>query len=651
MIEAIKKIGELSLEGIKKDFVFNLIKENIDQGSEDKGKKYILVLNFNIENEKIELDFEEINNEKLKEYLWVGNVYGNNPQDRLTTDKLIYLLSQTIPNLYERLKGKGLKNKLKFILEKFFLSKDFFLDQKNVYLLKLDKIEGSNIKVGEILQNISPKIKKFKDFVDKVYEKEFYEILKIKDLSKKNISLYTIKIEGKAPFELREYVNYIEEKLTEEPFEDSSLEGTCYVCSKKTIITPDTKNLPDKYYITKLITFASGLQKKGFSKNYAICKDCYKALIAGSSYIKNNFSQRLAGSKYYLIPSLIIHSKNYTLEDIADTSKFRFDSIKTFEDNLKFQEVVEKNLDDYKKFKDTESYTNISLLFYEKNQASFKIKKLIKDIPLRRLDEINKSQENTRKIACQLFGDSPSNWFMSLNQIYYLLPVRIDKKSKNAVDHKKILDLYEDIFLCRKVNKQFLITEFLELSRVYKFEKYSQFNIGKLNDSDTGMIFAILKTNFLLKMFSLLHILDGGEQMIEGLEELPIREEIKNYWKEMNFSQQQATLFMLGYLIGEVGNKMRTPESSKKPILDKINYQGMNLKRILMLSSEIFEKLDQYKVREYNEVNFAVMKRFMDKNIPCWQISDSENVYWILSGYAFNTYKIITSSKKEGKND
>ncbi len=651
MIEAIKKIGELSLEGIKKDFVFNLIKENIDQGSEDKGKKYILVLNFNIENEKIELDFEEINNEKLKEYLWVGNVYGNNPQDRLTTDKLIYLLSQTIPNLYERLKGKGLKNKLKFILEKFFLSKDFFLDQKNVYLLKLDKIEGSNIKVGEILQNISPKIKKFKDFVDKVYEKEFYEILKIKDLSKKNISLYTIKIEGKAPFELREYVNYIEEKLTEEPFEDSSLEGTCYVCSKKTFITPDTKNLPDKYYITKLITFASGLQKKGFSKNYAICKDCYKALIAGSSYIKNNFSQKLAGSKYYLIPSLIIHSKNYTLEDIADTSKFRFDSIKTFEDNLKFQEVVEKNLDDYKKFKDTESYTNISLLFYEKNQASFKIKKLIKDIPLRRLDEINKSQENTRKIACQLFGDSPSNWFMSLNQIYYLLPVRIDKKSKNAVDHKKILDLYEDIFLGRRVNKQFLITEFLELSRVYKFEKYSQFNIGKPNDSDIGMIFAILKTNFLLKMFSLLHILDGGEQMIEGLEELPIREEIKNYWKEMNFSQQQATLFMLGYLIGEVGNKMRTPESSKKPILDKINYQGMNLKRILMLSSEIFEKLDQYKVREYNEVNFAVMKRFMDKNISCWQISDSENVYWILSGYAFNTYKIITSSKKEGKNE
>jgi len=210
-----------------------------------------------------------------------------------------------------------------------------------------------------------------------------------------------------------------------------------------------------------------------------------------------------------------------------------------------------------------------------------------------------------------------------------------------------MLDLYEDIFVGRSVNKNFLINEFLELFQVYRFEKFSQFNITKPKDSDRDLIFVILKTNFLLKMFALLHILNGGERMIEGLDELPLREEIKNYWKEMNFSEQEAALFLLGYLIGEVGNRQRTPESNKKPILEKINYQGMNLKRIILLSNEIFEKLDQYKVREYNEVNFAIMKKFLDKNISNWHISDSENVYWILSGYAFDTYKIITSKKEE----
>ncbi len=645
MLEAVKKIGELSLKEGKENFIFSLIEKDIDFESE-KNKKYILLLNFNSKDEKINLDFEEIDYKKLQKYLWIGNAKSNNPQDRLTTNNVSYILYQTIPNLYRNLKEGDLKTKLEHILEKFFLK----LGKKGFYLLNLEKIEGSSIKVKEILQDFPQDIKEkeIKNFVNKTYEKEFYEILKNKDLSRNDISLYSIKIDGLAPSELQEYVNYIEGKLTEEPFEDSSFEGTCYACGKKTLITPVTTKLPDKYYITKLITFASGLDKKGFSKNFAICKDCYKELIAGSSYIRNNLSQRLAGRTLYLIPSLIFTSlDNFTLEDIVGASKSSFNAIKSFEGNLEFQNAIEKNLVDYRKYKDIGSYANINLLFYEKNQSEFKIKKLIKDVPLRRLDEIRKAQNDTKDIAGNLLGDSASRWFMSLDQIHYLIPVRIGKKSKEALDYKKMLDLYEDIFVGRSVNKNFLINEFLELFQVYRFEKFSQFNITKPKDSDRDLIFVILKTNFLLKMFALLHILNGGERMIEGLDELPLREEIKNYWKEMNFSEQEAALFLLGYLIGEVGNRQRTPESNKKPILEKINYQGMNLKRIILLSNEIFEKLDQYKVREYNEVNFAIMKKFLDKNISNWHISDSENVYWILSGYAFDTYKIITSKKEE----
>ncbi|MEF3244797.1 MAG: TIGR02556 family CRISPR-associated protein [Caldisericaceae bacterium] len=647
MLEAVKKIGELSLKERKESFAFSLIEEGIDFGSEEN-KKYILTLNFDLQEEKIHLDFEEIDYKKLQKYLWIGNAKSNNPQDRLTTNNVSYLLYQTIPNLYHNLKEGDLKDKLQSILEKFFLK----LGQKSVYLLNLEKIEGSNIKVEEILQNFPHDFKKVKDFVEKIYEKEFYEILKNKDLSNNDFSLYSVKIDGLAPSELQEYIDYIEEKLIGEPFEDSSFEGTCYVCGKKTLITADTTKLPDKYYITKLVTFASGLDKKGFSKNFAICKDCYKELMAGSSYIRNNLSQRLAGRDLYLIPSIMFSPKeDYTLKDIVGVSKSSFNAIKSFEGKLEFQNTIEKNLVNYTKYKEIGSYSNINLLFFEKNQSAFKIKKLIKDIPLRRLDEIRKAQNDTQNITKKLFGESASRWFfISLDQIYYLIPVRIDKKSKRAVDYKKMLDLYEDLFVGRKINKNFLINEFLELFQVYRFEKFAQFNILKPKDSDIEMVFAILKTNFLLKMFSLLHILNGGEKMIEGVDDLPLREEIKNYWKEMNFSEQEAALFLLGYLIGEVGNKQRTGESNKKPILEKINYQGMNLKRIILLSNEIFEKLDQYKVRDFNEVNFAIMKRFMDKNISNWSISDSENVYWILSGYAFNTYKVITS-KKEEKNE
>jgi CRISPR-associated protein Csh1 len=46
------------------------------------------------------------------------------------------------------------------------------------------------------------------------------------------------------------------------------------------------------------------------------------------------------------------------------------------------------------------------------------------------------------------------------------------------------------------------------------------------------------------------------------------------------------------------------------------------------------------------------MKFLFDKNIKGWKLSDLDNVYYILSGYAFNTYKTITSKKlKEVSNE
>ncbi len=77
----------------------------------------------------------------------------------------------------------------------------------------------------------------------------------------------------------------------------------------------------------------------------------------------------------------------------------------------------------------------------------------------------------------------------------------------------------------------------------------------------------------------------------------------------------------------------------------------MNLKKLVILINEVFEKLDQYRIRQYNELNFSVMKMLFDKNIKNWKLSDIDNVYYIMSGYAFNTYKIITSKKQKEVNN
>ena len=130
---------------------------------------------------------------------------------------------------------------------------------------------------------------------------------------------------------------------------------------------------------------------------------------------------------------------------------------------------------------------------------------------------------------------------------------------------------------------------------------------------------------------------------------LLVPEDIKKYFKEMGYSEEQAALFLLGYLIGEIGNAQWNKEIPNKPILNKIVYQGMNPGKILRLTNEVFEKLKQWRRLQYNEGIFGEMKKLLDKHLQNWTLSDQENVFYVLSGYAYNTYSALTSHLKEVK--
>lgn len=644
MLEAIRTLGEGVLKTKSESFVFNLIQENVDP------RKLILILNFNLEKNLIETKIMElgqvlngekvINHKVLEDYLWVGNSKGNLPQDRLTTNNIEYIFFQTIINLYKKVKDGIFKRTLEEILNKFFIK------DNDIVFLDISKIEGSKINI----ESIKDEIKNDK----KILKEKFFEILKNKylDLKEKDIGLYSIEIDGKKPSEISEYLSYIEEKLVEEPFLDDSFDGVCYVCGKKDLVTPDTTKLPDKYYITKLITFASNLDKNNFSKNFNLCKDCYKNIIVGSNILRNRLNYNFLGSRAYLIPSFIFPSENFKtiIPSLIEPLNIDFKSVLFLEDFLNFEKKKEELLKYYINYIDNKNYININLLFYERDQQSFKIQKLIKDIPLRRVDELRNAQQNINSIGEKLFGSEERKWILTFNQIYYFFPVRIDKKNR-SVGLRKILDFYEAIFLGNKINKEFLIKEFVEMINVYKFERFNITQIKTPKNIDISMIYSILQTNLLLIMLKNLNLIDGGEVMDKNFDELPLSDEIKNYFKEMKFSEQEASLFLLGYLIGEVGRAQMTGESQKKPILEKINFHGMNLNRILILTNEVFEKLDQYKKRQFNEINFAIMKMLLDKNIKNWRLNDIENVYYIMSGYAFNTYKTITHKKEEVKDE
>ncbi|NSW76425.1 MAG: TIGR02556 family CRISPR-associated protein [Candidatus Atribacteria bacterium] len=633
MLEGIRQIGKTYRESMAKGFVLSLVNE-APQGEE---KKHLLGMDFRLKEGWIELSFPEIDERVVRDYLWVGNCKGNIPQDRLTTDRIWYLLSDSLPNLAKKLEDGGFKDVLAGLLKAFFVEQK--VGEKTVQVLDFRKIKG-------FPQDVPfPQGEEPKAFL-REYVKVFFQKLKeCYGFSEEDLGLFAVTIEGRKPSEMEEYMAYLEKSIVDEQFEDS-FEGICYVCGRRDILTCDTARLPDKFYITKLITFSSELLGKGkeggFAKNFALCRECYKDLLAGMRYLRNYLNVVLAGNTLYLIPGLFFHPVEKPLTTgWMDLSKRYVVSTFTPEAFLEFEEKVERHLTDYRELEALIDYTYVDLLFYWSRQSAFKIKKFIREVPLRRVKEIRGVLREVQKLGEELLGRD-GEWLLSLNGMYYLLPVRAGEE----VEHRKILDLYERLFLGYPVDRRMLMKFFLILAQVYYFGR-QDYNVKPGNNPDLGMAQAILRTQLLLKMFEKLSLIERGEKTVE-FDSGVVSAEMEEYVKKMGYSEEETALFLLGYLIGEIGAKqIQGGDSAKKPILGKINFNGMSVRNLLTLSSEVFEKLDQYRIRHYNEKIFAVMKSLMDAHIKDWRLSEAENVYYILSGYAFHTYRMVAGRKRE----
>jgi CRISPR-associated protein Csh1 len=161
----------------------------------------------------------------------------------------------------------------------------------------------------------------------------------------------------------------------------------------------------------------------------------------------------------------------------------------------------------------------------------------------------------------------------------------------------------------------------------------------------------ILLQNFLLWYLRRLSLLKGGEIMNdkeELLNTLEIRDDVKIFLKESKYSEDMISLFLLGQLIGEIGREQFNKGDNKKSILNKINFQGMDVNKLMRLFNDIFEKMKQYKVLSAEtEKIYGISKELFDKNKCKWNLTPQENVFYILSGYSFTTYKIIISGKQK----
>ncbi|HHU32070.1 MAG TPA: type I-B CRISPR-associated protein Cas8b/Csh1, partial [Clostridia bacterium] len=293
----------------------------------------------------------------------------------------------------------------------------------------------------------------------------------------------------------------------------------------------------------------------------------------------------------------------------------------------------------------------LNFLFYHKSQAELRVLNLVQDVPPSRLTVIKEVISEVHDLGNRLLGES-RHWILDFNKIYYLFPPKFDKKANKIIQYRELLHIYESIFTGKPLEYELVIKEFLEIIQLYYYDRYERYRMPKPkspDDQSRQLLLAILRANLFIVYAKKLGIMNLGGICVDVSNWL-IDEGVKEYIKEIGFDECRSGLFLLGYLLGEVANAQYSDNKKSKPVLGKLNYQGMDLKRIQILSLEIFEKLQQYKKLDPKVENIhAQFKKIMDKHSRKWPLNHIENVFYILSGYAFNTHQIIrkAAEKKE----
>ena len=732
MIEAIKAIGEYAINGnLTNDSFLNGICQRIPETLQNRKdrektfKQYVVFLNFNTPNKKIEIDFEAVNaggKDSRKDYLWIGNSLGAKEQIFFTTDNPVYLFTKTLPNIIKKKRVMGdIKRDVKQILNIFFIeytkkciidpSKFDFLEEQvkgiksglatakeSVAVLNTKKEINEKIKelksicgaigskcdisstgnVEELKERLASKCSELMNSIEDNLVEHYKEdiskrmkpqgnkressltndFLNIKSLSKDNVRIYTIQFNHEFLVNRQEYKDmaYYEKidcvfDVNHQNYKKSlTLAGNCSICGKANIsTTSNATNLEFKFYMTDKLGFSSSLDGK-FTKNFNICKECYQHLMIGENFIKENLSTRIGGLNTYVIPRFIFNVEEL---DIREFSKYITSSTNSIA-NLKSLKKFQKELGKFREYEAERNNFIINYLFYHHPAGSseFSILKLIKDVPPSRLEFIRDKVEEIDNLVDEKYGGN-RNFKIDLNRIGGCIPIKKGVKGSYS-GFSRYLDIIDALFSNRIVDYNFLINQFTEVIRIIKYERegYNIRTNGDLTDK-------ILQLNFLVLFFHEQKILGGlnmSEMSNANMGEVEVGmlpKEILDYWSDVVLykDEQKRVLFLLGYLVGEIGNAQSGAGHKKKPILDKINFQGMGLEKLIRLSDDVLEKLRQNKgsdgktLLEHNENIYSVLKLLMDNNTDKWNLSNQENVFYTLSGYAFSNYLVRKRSK------
>jgi CRISPR-associated protein Csh1 len=478
----------------------------------------------------------------------------------------------------------------------------------------------------------------------------------INDDNKKNryvLVIPVVKLENGEEIILSTHPEYLElvrqaNNLGDEPQTGKDGGRVCYVCgSKKTGVSSDysakfSRSGINKIFTTTTINTSPYLQNNNYDQIYSMCTSCYQKLLHGEKIITEQFRSRIAGEDVFIIPEGLTASFNYNflfrLKNGVDL---------TFNTN-----IANKWLDDLEGAVDFDQVQLYSLnfLFYRTDGNSFSILETIEDVPTLRFVKV------MRILAEKTFDMEHQLREFSIGQIYRIIPVRTNKKGEQ-LDIGNVLSLYKALLLGEQIRSAALINYAADaldkgMRQLNKDKADNYQNMGLRyyagGREDFFIKRIIMSYLVLIETCQQLNILDkpvfdfNGEganhldKINTASEKVNVSiEAMEKFLDDRKFDKEARALFYLGVLINRVAIAQLEKEHKKKPVLKKIQFQGMKSKEVYRLYLDVLEKLQQYD--RFSLFAEAVLNRlhYYGSFNHTEMLGERENVFFIMSGYAY----------------
>lgn len=636
---------------------FDSIIKNIKKVKE-KEEPYVVFLVFHLCMDSIyfELD-KKFNEEAIYDYYYFGNNSAAASQYYLTREanSLKYLLSSTFSDLGNTLKKNNLEDgELGHIIK----------NMEGRGMIKIsDKKGGGSVNLSKLSILTNGEIESIKldgkgdiEIGNKKYSADSFIRLFIKDENKSNkFVLIVPKIISENGEEVilprhKDYLELvkIENKLGEIEGDNQGEEKICYICKKSSVDVSSSYSKKfdrtgiNKIFTTTTINTSQYLRNFNYDHNYSICSKCYQKLKSGEKVVAEQFRSKIAGEDAFIIPEAML--SNFDYKYLNYLKKFVDLSFSSKDTAAWVTEIDSEVLDN-----DIKQYC-VNFIIYRTDGNSVTIMETIEDVPMLRLDLIAKSLESNSILL------DYKTYNVSLGYIYRLIPVRVNNKGEQ-LDIGRVLSFYKAVMSGEKIRHKILFEYACEaldkgLKQLGKARIDNYFNLGLVNYANGYEDFFIKRLMMsyivLIKTCQDLNLMD--KETLIGLEKEDIMDNfntssekvnawvdrLESFLDKQGFGESQRAMFFLGTLINRVALAQVEKKHKTKPILKKIQMQGMSEKEVIWLYNDVLEKLIQYeKMSMFTE---ALMNRFnyyYGLSHNSWKLSEHENVFYIMAGYSY----------------